>query len=192
MADPCRAQPAPTVGTYPVTKRWSSGGTRHAKRNPSQRAPELQESDPDPLQRAPLQRESPQRAPSVQRASDLILEQESGEDPPFVNVSMEEPLIPTLRRSTHVRKANPKYAQHGAVVVRSYCAAMLSALMLTSGHTYDNHYLLNLLLDHGFGLYDNLGADTLMCYPPHAMKASTTADPDPPCLHKAMSREYRE
>jgi len=83
------------------------------------------------------------------------------------------------------------YAQHGAITVRSYCAAMVSALLLTSGQAYDNRYLLNLLLDRDFGLYDNLLANTLMSHP-HAMKASTTPDPDSPRLHEAMSGEHRE
>jgi hypothetical protein len=47
---------------------------------------------------------------------------------------------------------------------------MVSALMLTSGQAYDNRYLLNLLLDRDFGLYENIGANTLMCHP-QAMKA---------------------
>ena len=63
--------------------------------------------------------------------------------------------------------------------------------MLTSGQAYDNRYLLNLLLDRDFGLYENIGANTLMCHP-QAMKASTSYDPDSPRLHEAMRGEHRE
>jgi hypothetical protein len=68
---------------------------------------------------------------------------------------------------------------------------MISASLLTSGQSYDNPCLLNLLLDRDFGLHDNLLANTLMCHP-HAMKASTTPDPDSPRLHEAMSGVHRE
>ena len=68
---------------------------------------------------------------------------------------------------------------------------MVSALMVTSGQSYDNRYLLNLLLDrYCFGLYENLGANTLMSHP-QAMKASTSHDPDPPCLHEAIGGKHR-
>jgi hypothetical protein len=115
------------------------------------------------------------------------------QDPPFVGAMMEEHVAATslLRRSTRTRKPNPKYAQHGSIVVHSYCAAMVSALMLTSGQAYDNRYLLNLLLDRKFGQYENFGADTLMCHP-YAMRASMTHDPDLSRLYEAMSGEHRE
>lgn len=98
-----------------------------------------------------------------QRAPEPVPEQEDDDDQLFVDASMEKPVEhspPALRHSTHTRKPNPRYAQHGAVVVQSYFAAMISALMLTSGKTYDSRYLLNVLSDHNFGLYDNLGANT--------------------------------
>ena len=63
--------------------------------------------------------------------------------------------------------------------------------MLTSEQSYDNRYLLNLLLDRDFGLYQSLGANALMSHP-HAMKASTSHDPDSPRLHEAMRGEHHE
>jgi hypothetical protein len=151
----------------------------------SQRAPDSSDRNSDSLQRAP-----PQRAPTP------VLDPITDNDPPFVDSLMEEPEPdpgpPALRRSTRrTRNPNPSYAQHGSLIVRSYCASMVSALFLTSGQAYDNRYLLNLLLDRDFGLYDNLLANTLLCHP-HAMKASTTPDPDSPRLHEAMSGEHRE
>ena len=68
---------------------------------------------------------------------------------------------------------------------------MTAALLLTQGHTYDNRYFLNLLLDHNFGLYENLSADSPMLHP-NAKKDSSTVDPDSPCLHEAMHGEHRE
>ena len=68
---------------------------------------------------------------------------------------------------------------------------MTAALLFTQGHTYNNSYLLNLLLDHDFGLYEKLFADSLMIHP-HTMKASATVDPDSPRLHEAMHGEHRE
>jgi hypothetical protein len=68
---------------------------------------------------------------------------------------------------------------------------MVGALLLTQGQAYDNRYLLNLLLDHDFGLYENLSPNSLMMAP-HAMKASTTHDPDTPRLHEAMRGEHRD
>jgi hypothetical protein len=157
---------------------------------PAQRAPPAPPDD-EPAQRAPPEEPS-QRAPgrASERAPDP--EQRDTDHPIFVDAVMDEaPEPPPLRRSTRIRKPNPRYAQHGSVVIRSYCAAMISALMLTSGQAYDNRYLLNLLLDRDFGLYENLGADTLMRHP-QAMKASSTHDPDSPRLHEAMRGEHRE
>ena len=41
----------------------------------------------------------------------------------------------------------------------SYLSYMVSAIMIYSGQSYDNRYLLNLLLTLDFGLYENLGAE---------------------------------
>ena len=81
-------------------------------------------------------------------------------------------------------------SQHRSNRVKSYCVAIVSDLMLSSNQSYDNQYLLNFLLTYDFGLYENLGADTLRNHP-HAMKASMTHDPDNPWLHEAMSGEHR-
>jgi hypothetical protein len=150
-------------------------------------------SDDEPPQRA-----LPPRAPDTPspRAPDPTPPPDAPDEPIFVDALVNEPTeveppAPPLQRSTRSRKPNPRYAQHGAVIVRSYCAAMISALMLTNGQAYNNRYLLNLLLDQDFGLYENLEADTLMCHP-HAMKASTSHDPDSLRLHEAMSGEHRE
>jgi hypothetical protein len=45
---------------------------------------------------------------------------------------------------------------------------MAGALLLTQGKSYDNHYLLNLPLDHNFGLYEKLIPNSLMMAPHHA------------------------
>ena len=68
---------------------------------------------------------------------------------------------------------------------------MTAALLLNQGHKYDNRYLLNLLLDHDFSLYENLSADSLMIHL-HVMKASATGNPESPRLHGAMHGEHRE
>ena len=69
---------------------------------------------------------------------------------------------------------------------------MVGALLLTQGQAYDHsRYLLNLLLDNEFGLYENLAPNTLMLAP-HAMKASATVDPDTPRLHEAMRGDHRD
>ena len=51
--------------------------------------------------------------------------------------------------------------------------------------------MLNILLTTDFGLYKNLGEDTLGNQP-HATKASMTQDPDTPILHEVMSGEHRD
>jgi hypothetical protein len=68
---------------------------------------------------------------------------------------------------------------------------MVGALLLTQGQAYDNCYLLSLLLDHDFGLYENLSPKSLMLAP-HAVKASATHDPNSPRLHDAMQGEHRD
>jgi hypothetical protein len=68
---------------------------------------------------------------------------------------------------------------------------MTGALLLTQGQAYNNPFVLNLRLDHGFDLYKNLGPTSLLMHP-HAMKASVTHDPDTPHLHEAMQGEHRE
>ena len=65
---------------------------------------------------------------------------------------------------------------------------MLSGLMLYSGQSYDNWYLLKILLTPDFGLYENIGTDTLGNHP-DAMKVPMAHDPDTPWLHEIMSIE---
>jgi hypothetical protein len=67
---------------------------------------------------------------------------------------------------------------------------MVGALLLTQGQSYDTRYLLNLLLDHDFGLYENLTPSLIQG--PHAMKASSVSDPDTPKLHEAMCGDQRD
>ena len=66
---------------------------------------------------------------------------------------------------------------------------MVSALILPSGKSYDNQYMLNLLLTPDFVFYDNLGAYTLSNHP-REMKYSMTHDLYTPLLHEAISGEY--
>jgi hypothetical protein len=66
---------------------------------------------------------------------------------------------------------------------------MVGALLLAQVQAYGNCYLLNLLLDHDFGLYENLSPNSLMLAP-HAMKASATHNPDSPRLHEAMQGKH--
>ena len=66
---------------------------------------------------------------------------------------------------------------------------MVSALILSIGQSYDNQYMLNLLLTPDFLLYDNLGEYTLSNHP-RAMKDLITHDRDTHLLHEAISGEY--
>ena len=66
---------------------------------------------------------------------------------------------------------------------------MVSAFMLFSGQSYENWYLLNLLLTPDFELYKNLVADELGNHP-YSMKASMTHNPDTSPLHEEMSDEH--
>ena len=104
-------------------------------------------------------------------------------DPSPVNHVRQNP-----RRNCRQPERSP---QHGFSLVKSYSCAITAALLLTQGNTYNNHYLLNLLLDHNFGLYENLSVDSLMLHP-HAMKASATVNPDSPLLREAMHSKHRE
>ena len=79
-----------------------------------------------------------------------------------------------------------KSSQHGSKRVKYYCTDMVSALLLSNGHSYDNRYLLNHPLTPDFWLYKNLGADTLGNHP-HEMKASMTHNSDTNRLHEPMS-----
>ena len=46
--------------------------------------------------------------------------------------------------------------QHSSSRVRSFCHGMISMLLMYQGREYDSRYLLNLLLDHEFGLFNDL------------------------------------
>jgi hypothetical protein len=141
----------------------------------SQRArPSSQRADPPPSLDSPP--ESPQRAPPT---GPVALDPADGSP------------TPVLRRNPlRNRRAPTRYRQHGYSVVRSYCRAMVGALLLTQGQSYDTRYLLNLLLDHDFGLYENLTPSLIQG--PHAMKASSVSDPDTPKLHDAMRGDQRD
>jgi hypothetical protein len=162
----------------------------------SQRTPNgTQRAPPSSPQRAPL---SPQRAPpSSQRATQRAPHRAPQRAPPtpfdLTETIQSEVEDPTSDRRNPKRshRAPKRYRQHGFSVVRSYCHAMVGALLLTQGQAYDNRYLLNLLLDHDFGLYENLSPNSLMMAP-HAMKASSGHDPDTPRLHEAMRGEHRD
>ena len=84
-----------------------------------------------------------------------------------------------------------KPSHNGSQRVKSYCAYMVSALIISSGQSYENRYLLNLLLTNEFGLYKNLGAYKLDNHP-HAMESLMKHDPDTPRLHEAMSDEHQD
>ena len=101
------------------------------------------------------------------------------------------PINPVRRNPLHNLRKPGGFRQYGFSLVKSYCRAMTAALLLNQGHKYDNRYLLNLLLDHDFSLYENLSADSLMIQP-HAMKASATVDSDYQRLHGEMHGEHRE
>ena len=150
-----------------------------------QRAPPNEDSHSDSAAASPQR--APQRAPPPFDAELLPPEPDLGPELPT-------PIRRNPRRNPQRscnKKAPARYRQHGFTVVRSYCRAMVGALLLTQGQRYDNRYLLNLLLDHDFGLYDNLSPNSLMMAP-HAMKASATHDPDTPRLHEAMRGEHRD
>ena len=66
---------------------------------------------------------------------------------------------------------------------------MVSALILSSYQSYDNQYLINLLLTPDFGFFVKLSAYVLGNHP-HAMKLSITHYPYTPQLHEAMSGEH--
>jgi hypothetical protein len=68
---------------------------------------------------------------------------------------------------------------------------MVGALLLMPGQAYYTRYLLNLLLDHDFGLYKNLSPNLLLLAP-YAMKALAVHDPDSPRLHEAMQGDHRD
>ena len=84
-----------------------------------------------------------------------------------------------------------KYYQNGSKRVKTYYEDMVSNLMLSSGKSYGNRYLINILLTPDFGLYDNLGADKLGNHP-QSMIESTTNYPDIPLLNKSISGEHRD
>jgi hypothetical protein len=126
--------------------------------------------------------ESPQRAPP------------EAQPPPMEPVIEDAPTIstPVRRNPRRVRQVPHRYrTQHGLSLVKAYGRAMVGALLLTQGQAYDNRYLLNLLLDNDFGVYENL-APTALLQAPHAMKASPVHDPDTPRLHEAMRGDHRD
>ena len=68
---------------------------------------------------------------------------------------------------------------------------MVYALIISISQSYDNLYLLKLLLTPDFGLYNNLGLYTFFNHP-YAMKASIMHDPDTPRLHEVMSSQHQD
>jgi hypothetical protein len=170
------SQDGATSNDEPIAPNYDD---RHEDAMESQRA---HGAPPETSQRAPdaAPPDASQRAPLV------------SEDGPSLGQDDSEPDLesPTpVRCNPHRSWRSPKrYRQHGFTVVRSYCKAMVSTLLLMQGQLYDNQYLLNLLLDHDFGLYKHLSPNSQMMAP-HAMKASSTHDPDTPRLHEAMRGE---
>ena len=77
--------------------------------------------------------------------------------------------------------------QHSSLCIRSFCHAMISVLATSQGRTYDSRYLLNLLLDHEFSLFNELTPN----FSPWLMKEAYGSDPDQPSLHEAMLGEHK-
>jgi hypothetical protein len=168
--DPAPPMPPPPDSTVP--QRAPPGSDAPQRAPPS--------SDPDGPQRAPPPSPPPPDPIVPQRAQ------------PETSLEGPEPPTPVRRNPRRTRQVPERYrVQHGFSVVKSYCRAMVGALLLTQGQAYDSRYLLNLLLDNEFGLYENLAPDTLMLSP-HGMKASSAVDPDTPRLHEAMRGDHRD
>ena len=177
--------PSPQDGTahqraLPPESTDPQDGQSHPpeQRTPAQRAPKVLEKLE---KRATSTPESPTATPETFEYA--VEELGATNDPSPVN--------PVHRNPRRNFRQPERFCQHGFSLVKSYCCAMTAALILTQGHTYDNSYLLNLLLDHNFGQYENLYADSLMLHP-HAMKASATVDPDSQRLDEEMYGKQRE
>ena len=175
LTEPLNRNPTPQdtdveVGTFPTPLGESS--------NP-----------PDsPPRGTPL--ETPQRAiPS--HPPDTRHDQRAPTPLPRHNPRQETPRPQPPRRNPRRAVRNPAPTrQHGLGLVRKYCRTMMCGLLSLQGRAYDNRYLLNLLLDQDFGLYDNLGPSSLLMSP--SALSGSTADPDTPRLHEAMRSEHRE
>ena len=104
---------------------------------------------------------------------------------------------PLRRNPLRDRRAPERYRERGLLIesgqhpsshIRSFCHGMIGMLSLYQGRAYDSRYLLNLLLDHEFGLFNGLNPG----FSPWLMKAAYGTDPDQPSLHEAMRGEHRE
>ena len=140
--------PTPQYGTAPqrappheLTDPQDGQSHPPDQQTPVQRAPTLLEKLD---QRAPSTPEPPTATPEA--FEDAVEELGAPNDPSPVNPVRQNPLR-NCRQPEHFR-------QHGFSLVKSYCRAITADLLLTQGHTYGNLYLLNLLLDHDFGLYE--------------------------------------
>ena len=107
--------------------------------------------------------------PEIDQHNEELLEGEP------VDSSREIP--PSLpRRFTRASRQVTKYTfdtQHSYIAVKKYYKALCKALTGASGQTYNNRYLLALMIDPEFGLCENMNAITLLrCS--HRLKSSMT------------------
>ena len=169
----------------PVSDMVTNGDGRRSPRAPSNE--DNDDAPGMPSQRAPCTVDSTvdvsqQRAPNVTPTKEFSDAFES--EPSMVDQPAPDP-NPVRRYPSCNQHPPERYHQNGYSVIKSYCRSLTSYLLLSQGQSYNNRYLLNLLLDQEFGLYENLLSNTLMLAP-YALKVSATHDPDTPRLHEAM------
>ena len=172
------------------------------------RAPEYATNQRDPPQDHNAPQRAPHDSPAQYGTTDHHRDPPHIEYLPFVDAIQDEPPVlhsPPWRITIYSSHPNGleygclgnskelnhasrqvKSSQHWYNRVKSYWADMVSELVLSSGKSYDNQYLLKLFLTLDFGLYKNLGSSILGNYP-HAMKASMTHYPDTPWFHEVIS-----
>ena len=99
------------------------------------------------------------------------------------------------KRPKRNRKAPELYTfdgQHGYKTIKHYCKKIYSRMMNRKGQEKDMQYVIALLLDPSYGIFDNLPIN-MFVENPHFMKAAATKDPDTPNLKDAlMNPEHRD
>lgn len=109
-----------------------------------------------------------------------------------LNDQMNDPNLMTkdgLRRSSRIEKEPDRFTfdkQHGYLVVECYLRKTSHSIMTLKGHEYCMQYVLNLLIDPDYGIFDNVPMNDFACYP-HIKKAAAKNEPDTPNLKKALS-----
>ncbi len=99
-----------------------------------------------------------------------------------------------LRRSSRNRAPPTRFTfdkQHGYLTVRAYLKRLYKGLESCQGQAYDMQYVIALLVDPDYGVFDSLPMESFTGSP-HFMKAGSKSDPDTPGIKEALGGIHRD